>query len=101
MAAALVPAAAHQGGKEALASRRDVEYDRRGWGPRGERRSADQVKRDGWRELGVLAISLDDERLTSPERELVRCSASGSTAGVRRASMGEWTPTWSGSGLFI
>ena len=38
----------------------------------GERRSADQVKREGWREQGVLAVAIDDERLTWPERELVR-----------------------------
>ena len=45
------------------------------WQPRGyggERRSADQVKKDGWREQGVLAVAVDDERLTWPERELVR-----------------------------
>ncbi len=38
----------------------------------GERRSADEVKRDGWREQGVLAVSVADDRLTWPERELVR-----------------------------
>jgi hypothetical protein len=37
----------------------------------GERRSPDQVKKDGWREQGVLAVAVDDERLTWPERELV------------------------------
>lgn len=42
----------------------------RGYG--GERRSPDQVKRDGWREQGVLAVAVDDARLTWPERELVR-----------------------------
>ena len=45
------------------------------WHPRrygGERRSADQVKREGWREQGVLAVAVDDERLTWPEQELVR-----------------------------
>ena len=45
------------------------------WHPRGyggERRSADQVKQDGWREQGVLAVAVNDERLTWPERELVR-----------------------------
>jgi hypothetical protein len=45
------------------------------WHPRGyggERRSPDQVKRDGWREQGVLAVAVDDARLTWPERELVR-----------------------------
>lgn len=45
------------------------------WHPRGyggERRSPDEVKRDGWREMGVLAISAVDPRLSWPERELVR-----------------------------
>jgi hypothetical protein len=45
------------------------------WHPRGyggERRSPDKVKRDGWQEQGVLAVAMDDERLTWPERELVR-----------------------------
>ena len=45
------------------------------WTPRGyggQRRTLDQVKRDGWREQRVLAVSLDDDRLTWPERELVR-----------------------------
>ena len=36
------------------------------------RRSPDEVKRDGWREQGLLAVSVDDERLSWPERELVR-----------------------------
>ena len=38
----------------------------------GTRRSPEQVKREGWREQGVLAVSVDDVRLTWPERELVR-----------------------------
>jgi hypothetical protein len=38
----------------------------------GERRSPDRVKREGWLEQGVLAVSVDDARLTWPERELVR-----------------------------
>jgi hypothetical protein len=45
------------------------------WHPRGyggERRDADRVKRDGWRDQGMLAVSIDDERLSWPERELVR-----------------------------
>lgn len=45
------------------------------WHPKsygGERRSADQVKREGWREQGVLAVSIEDERLTWPEKELVK-----------------------------
>ena len=45
------------------------------WHPRGlggERRSPDQVKREGWREQGVLAVSGEDGRLTWPEQELIR-----------------------------
>ncbi|MEI4233736.1 hypothetical protein V8324_12665 [Roseovarius sp. D22-M7] len=32
----------------------------------------EQVRRDGWHEQHMLAVSLDDHRLTWPERELVR-----------------------------
>ena len=45
------------------------------WSPRGyggNRRTPDEIKRDGWREQRVLAVSLDDARLTWPERELIR-----------------------------
>ncbi len=45
------------------------------WHPRGfggERRNADQIKKDGWLERGLMAVSLEDQRLTWPERELVR-----------------------------
>jgi hypothetical protein len=42
----------------------------RGYG--GQRRDPEQVKRDGWKEQGVLAIAIDDQRLTWPERELIR-----------------------------
>lgn len=38
----------------------------------GQRRDADDVKRDGWRHQGVLAVALDDPRLSWPEKELVR-----------------------------
>ncbi len=38
----------------------------------GERRSPEQVKREGWCEQGLLAVSIEDDRLTWPERELVR-----------------------------
>jgi hypothetical protein len=38
----------------------------------GERRSPERVKRDGWHEQGLLAVGVDDERLTWPERELVK-----------------------------
>lgn len=42
----------------------------RGYG--GHRRSPEEVRRDGWREQRLFAVSIDDERLTWPERELVR-----------------------------
>ena len=38
----------------------------------GHRPAPDEVKRDGWHEQKLLAVSLDDHRLTWPERELVR-----------------------------
>lgn len=38
----------------------------------GTRRDPEQVKRDGWKEQGVLVVNLSDSRLTWPERELVR-----------------------------
>lgn len=45
------------------------------WAPPGyggKRRTPDEIKREGWREQRVLAVSLDDARLTWPERELIR-----------------------------
>ncbi len=45
------------------------------WAPPGyggERRTPDEVKRNGWRQQGVLVIAENDERLSWPERELVR-----------------------------
>ncbi len=45
------------------------------WHPKGYgglRRTVGDVKREGWREQGVLAVSIEDDRLTWPERELVR-----------------------------
>jgi len=45
------------------------------WAPPGyggKRRTPDEIKRVGWREQRVLAVSLDDARLTWPERELIR-----------------------------
>ena len=45
------------------------------WYPKGyggRRRNPDEVKRDGWKEQGLLAVAIDDHRLTWPERELVR-----------------------------
>ena len=41
-------------------------------GYRGERRPPEQVKQDGWREQGLLAVSIDDQRLSWPEREFIR-----------------------------
>ena len=45
------------------------------WMPRGyggERRPPERVKQDGWREQGLLAVSIDDQRLSWPEREFIR-----------------------------
>ncbi|GIX11781.1 hypothetical protein [Elioraea sp.] len=45
------------------------------WLPKGyggERRSAEEIKREGWREQGLLVVSAEDQRLTWPERELIR-----------------------------
>ena len=47
-----------------------MRYTPKGYG--GQRRDPQQVKRDGWQDQGVLAVSLDDDRLTWLERELVR-----------------------------
>jgi hypothetical protein len=44
------------------------------WLPKGYggvRRPAEDVKRDGWREQGLLAVSVDDQRLSWPEREFI------------------------------
>jgi len=38
----------------------------------GERRAPEQVKREGWRDQGILVVAEDDARLTWPERELIR-----------------------------
>jgi hypothetical protein len=45
------------------------------WLPKGYggvRRPPEDVKRDGWREQGLLAVSVDDRRLSWPEREFIR-----------------------------
>ena len=34
-------------------------------------RPAEEIKREGWREQGILVIAAEDGRLTWPERELV------------------------------
>lgn len=47
-----------------------MRYTPKGYG--GRRRDPEQVKRDGWHEQRMLAVSLNDQRLTWPEKELVR-----------------------------
>jgi hypothetical protein len=45
------------------------------WMPKGyggHRRPPEEVKREGWNEHGILVVSADDQRLTWPERELIR-----------------------------
>jgi hypothetical protein len=45
------------------------------WLPRGyggERRPPEKVKRDGWRDQGILVVAEDDARLSWLERELIR-----------------------------
>ena len=45
------------------------------WAPRGfggERRPPEDIKRAEWQAQRVLVIDANDERLTWPERELVR-----------------------------
>jgi len=45
------------------------------WHPRGyggERRSPEEVKRDGWREQGLLVVDPNDQRLSWPDREFLR-----------------------------
>lgn len=37
----------------------------------GARRSPEEVKRDGWREQGIFAVSIHDQRLDSFERALI------------------------------
>ncbi len=46
-----------------------MRFTPKGYG--GYRRDPDQVKRDGWHDEGLLAVSVNDHRLTWPERELV------------------------------
>jgi hypothetical protein len=38
----------------------------------GNRHSPEDIKRDGWVEQGLLAVKVQDHRLTWPERELVK-----------------------------
>ena len=45
------------------------------WAPRGfggDRLSSEDIKKQGWHVEGVLVVDADDERLTWPERQLIR-----------------------------
>jgi hypothetical protein len=45
------------------------------WMPKGyggQRVAPEHIKRDGWREQGILVVAENDHRLTWPEREIVR-----------------------------
>lgn len=45
------------------------------WHPKGyggTRRPPEEIKREGWRQQGVLVVDTNDDRLSWPERELVR-----------------------------
>jgi hypothetical protein len=45
------------------------------WFPKGyggDRRSPEHLKRDGWHDQNILVVSADDQRLTWPEREVIR-----------------------------
>ena len=68
---------------------RTMRFTPKGYG--GDRRAPDQVKRDGWKEQGVLAVAVDDDRLTWPERELVRQLGEKLYGKRGRPAMGEWT----------
>ena len=47
-----------------------MRFHPRGFG--GDRTPPDKIKQDGWRNQGILVVDADDQRLTWPERELVR-----------------------------
>ena len=45
------------------------------WLPRGfggERTDPEIVKREGWNSQGILVVGADDQRLSWPERQLIR-----------------------------
>lgn len=45
------------------------------WFPKGYggvRQAPEHLKRDGWHQQNILVVSPDDDRLTWPERELIR-----------------------------
>jgi len=49
---------------------RGMSFTPKGYG--GHRRDPERVRREGWKEQKLLAVSLDDDRLTWPERELIK-----------------------------
>ena len=67
------------------------------WTPRGyggERRPPEKVKRDGWREQGLLAVSVDDNASPGPSASSSASSARSSTAASKnsgRQSVDNWT----------
>ena len=66
----------------------------------GERRPPEEIKRDGWREQGLLAVSVDDQRLTWPEREFVKQLGESSTRQATTAGGRAWIiepSRWSGA----
>jgi hypothetical protein len=47
-----------------------MRYYPKGYG--GERVPPDDMKRQGWKEQGILVVDISDGRLTWPERELLK-----------------------------
>lgn len=47
-----------------------MKYTPKGFG--GDRAPPEKIKQEGWQSQGVLVVSVDEPRLTWPERELVR-----------------------------
>ncbi|CAK0745709.1 conserved hypothetical protein [Azospirillaceae bacterium] len=47
-----------------------MKFGPKGFG--GERTPPEKIKQEGWRTQGVLVVAEDDQRLSWPERELVR-----------------------------
>ncbi|MCC6007229.1 MAG: hypothetical protein JJU40_06110 [Rhodobacteraceae bacterium] len=46
-----------------------MRFTPKGYG--GQRRDPERVKREGWQEQGLLAVSVNDARLSWPERALL------------------------------
>ncbi len=47
-----------------------MRYHPKGFG--GKRPDPEHIKREGWKQEGVLVVKQDDQRLNWPERELVK-----------------------------